>query len=217
MSAPGSTALKAIPDPPAPPPPPRLSTFKRRGGVRNRKSSFLRLRFRCPDQRRQGSHVLLSCPVFNPVWALLPSLHSSFRFSPAAVCHPFIPPLGSAWLSLLPTIHSLPAMRPVPLHDSLSPEGEIVSPVFSPPILVSSAMDHPPPLLSVITHTSRRSFHTLPQCHRSCHTPCPPRWPSGPTLKLFSCSRCQCEKSSLSRGAELAWPFSIPRSSYWSG
>jgi hypothetical protein len=55
---------------------------------------------------------------------------------------------------------------------------------------------------------------TLPRRHHSCPTPCPPCWPLGLTLNLFSCSRCQREKSSLFRGAELVWPLSIPRSSY---
>jgi hypothetical protein len=65
MSAPGSTAMKTIPDPP-PPPPPRLSTFKRRGGVRNRRCSFRWPRSSSPDQRLRHGPDLLSCPVFNP-------------------------------------------------------------------------------------------------------------------------------------------------------
>jgi hypothetical protein len=58
------------------------------------------------------------------------------------------------------------------------------------------------------------SLHVPPRRHHSYHTPCPPRWPPCPSLKLFSCSRWQHEKSSPSREAELAEPFSIPRRNY---
>jgi hypothetical protein len=79
-----------------------------------------------------------------------------------------------------------------------------------------------PPPLGVFRHgsssvtplTSRHSFHAPPRRHHSYHTPYPPRWPPCPSLKLFSYSRWQREKSSVSRNAELAGPFSIPRSSY---
>jgi hypothetical protein len=129
------------------------------------------------------------------MWTLSLSFHPPFRLSPAAACHPFISPLWSAWSSLLLIIHSLLATCPIPLHVSLSPEGE-----FFP---------------SVILLSSRHSFHALITWHEhSCHAPHPPRWPPYMSLKLFSYSRWQREKSSRSRSVELAGPFSIPRSSY---
>jgi hypothetical protein len=90
-------------------------------------------------------------------------------------------------------------------HISFSPKGESVSPVFAPSTWLSSAMDH---------HLSPLSVITLASHHHSCHTPCPPRWPLCPSLKLFGCPRWQREKYPLSRDAELVWPLSIPRSSY---
>jgi hypothetical protein len=59
IGAPGSTTMKTILDPPC------LSTFKQRGGVRNRASNFRRLRLRRPDQRRSGNPILLSHSGFN--------------------------------------------------------------------------------------------------------------------------------------------------------
>ena len=97
MSAPGSTAMETISDPP------HLSTFKRKGGVRNQTSSFPRLRFQCSDQLRQGSHVLLSYPMLNQhgpsschfilpsAFPLLPCvIHSPLLFGPRG--SPFFPP-----------------------------------------------------------------------------------------------------------------------------
>jgi hypothetical protein len=70
-------------------------------------------------------------------------------------------------------------------------------------------------LSSIILLSSCHVFHALiARNHHPRHAPCSPRWPPCPSLKLFSCSRWQREKSSPSREAELAEPFSIPRSSY---
>jgi hypothetical protein len=110
---------------------------------------------------------------------------------------------------------------------------------FSPPtrslpcvLLLSMSASHPKAssflpssslLLYVFRHESSsvillsfcHSFHTLITWHHHPHhAPCPPRWPPYPSLKVFSCSRWQREKSSSSGESELAESFSIPRSSY---
>jgi hypothetical protein len=104
---------------------------------------------------------------------------------------------------LSPTIHSFAAACPVPFHISFSPKGESFSRLL--PIYLDVLHGSSPVTPFVVTLTSR---------HHSYHTPRPPRWPSCPSLKLFSCSRWQREKYSLSRDAELAGLLSIPRSSY---
>jgi hypothetical protein len=163
--------MKTIPDPP------RLSTFKRRGGVRNRISSFLRLRFQRLDQRRQGSHVLLSCPVFNPVWALLPSFHIFLFTFPLLPCVIYpLPLFGPGGPSPFPlSSHRLPRI-PLLFHVSLSPKNESITPHLPP--LPPGLFHHGSSPLSLslcITRLPRLSTCN-PRCHHFYHTPpCPLR------------------------------------------
>jgi hypothetical protein len=72
-----------------------------------------------------------------------------------------------------------------------------------------------PTVSPVVLCTPRHSHHALiVRRHHSCHAPLPPSWPPCPSFKPFSYSRWQHERTSTSRGAELARSSSIPRSSY---
>jgi hypothetical protein len=59
IGAPGSTTLKAIPDPP----PAFLPLSRGGGGSGIRRASSQRPRSKRPDQRRSGDPILLSCSV----------------------------------------------------------------------------------------------------------------------------------------------------------
>jgi hypothetical protein len=197
--------MKTIPDPP------RLSTFKRRGGGGSgiAYAAFRRPRSRRPDQRRSCSPALLSCPVLNQCG---PSPVMSSPFPPFPCCRVSSIHLPSLVHVVLPSSH-----HPlVACHVSRSfPRQPLTRRRihFSrlPPFhLMSSAMNHPPSSFSHLVTSSTPSNPTPP--FLSCAHP--PRWPPCLSLKLFSYSRWQREKSSISRSAELAGPFSIPRSSY---
>jgi hypothetical protein len=202
MSAPGSTAMKTIPDPP------RLSTFKRRGGVRNRRCSFRRPRSSSPDQRLRHGPDLLSCPVFNPHGPA--SRHVIFL--PAFP----LPPCVTVHLSLtlpdgLSLVSSSIYHSPRILFPLCQPFTKLASSIHPLSLHISLMTHVNPPHLShlsssfVILLSSCHPFHALiTRHHHSCHAPHPPRWPPCLSLKLFSCSRWQREKSSLSRDAELA-------------
>jgi hypothetical protein len=165
-----------------------------------------------PDQRRLCSPAPLSCPVLNQCG---PSscrfiLPSAFPLLPCVIHSPLLG--GPAWLSLLPSsTHRLPRVL-LPFHISPSPEGEFVLPSF--PIYLGVFRHGSSPVAPLCHHSHSLPLlpHAPPRCHHSYHTPWP-RWPRL-SLKLFSYSRWQREKSSLSQDAELAWPLSIPRSSY---
>jgi hypothetical protein len=165
-----------------------------------------------PDGHDRGAQIDGSrmAPTLSAVLSLTrmgpPSAMSSFC-PPFPCCRvPLTHPSSLARVAFPSSHHPLIARHASRFfHISLSPEGESVSPVFAPSTWLSPSTGHPllPP--SVVILTSR---------HHSYHTPRPPRWPSRPSLKLFSCSRWQREKYSLSRDAELAGLLSIPRSSY---
>jgi hypothetical protein len=161
--------MKNIPDPP------RLSTFKRRGGGSGIPyAASRRLRSRHPDQWRSCSPTLLSYPVLNRCG---PSsrhfiLPSAFPLLPCVIHSPLLlGPHGSPFFP--PSTHYLPR---VPfLHTSTSrPKASPLAPVFPPPLGVFRHGSS-----SITPFTSRHSYHT----------PCPPRRPPCPSLKLFSCSR----------------------------
>jgi hypothetical protein len=59
ISAPGSTAIKVIPDPRC------LSTFKQRGGSGIMDEAFRRPRSQCPNQRRSPDLIIFSYSVFS--------------------------------------------------------------------------------------------------------------------------------------------------------
>jgi hypothetical protein len=153
------------------PPPPRLSTFKRKGGVRNQTSSFPRLRFQCSDQRRQGSHVLLSYPVLNQrgpsschfilpsAFPLLPCvIHSLLLFGPRGF--PFFPPSAHRLprVPYLSTSVSHPKARSF-LPSSPHPPGYLPPwIIFCRPSLSSLAplatpSTHTPPMSSLLPYT----------------------------------------------------------------
>jgi hypothetical protein len=140
-----------------------------------------------------------------------------FSLPPFPCCRVSSTHLSSVVLVALlsPTIHSFPAACPAPFPHPFLTQRRVRSPVFSPSTWMSSAMVHPlSPSLSSPSLLATPSTRPPPRCHHTYHAPCPPRWPSCPSLKISSYSRWQREKSSGSRSAELAGPLSIPRSSY---
>jgi hypothetical protein len=147
----------------------------------------------------------------------------------AALCLTSVGPPPVISLLLPP----FPCCRVSSIHPLLS--GRVASPSFHHPLIpathpvLSTSVSHPKasPFLPSSSHLPdclpfHESSPVTPLCHHSHFSPSllpyttssPPRWPSCPSLKLFSCSRWQREKYSLSRDAELAGPLSIPRSSY---
>jgi hypothetical protein len=147
--------MKTIPDPP-----PRLSTFKRRGGVRNPICSFRRPRSRRPDQRRSCSPALLSCPVLNQCGPS--SRHfifpSAFPLLPCVIHSPLLfGPRGLTFFS--PSTHYLPR---VPFLSTSASHPKASSFLRLLPFhLMSSAMNRP---LSSFSHlvTLPRPYNPAP-------------------------------------------------------
>jgi hypothetical protein len=171
-----------------------------------------------PDGHDQGARIngARAAPPFSAAQCLT-------SVGPPLVISFFLPPFPCYHVSsihlLLPGPHGLtffsPPTRSLPCVPLLSTSA---SHPKASSLLPSSSL-----LLDVFCHESSsvillsfcHSFHALiTRHHHPRHAPCPPRWSPCPSLKVFSCSRWQCEKSSSSREAELAEPFSIPRSSY---
>jgi hypothetical protein len=152
--------MKAIPDPP-----PRLSTFKRRGGVRNRGCSFRRPRSRSPDQRLRRGPDLLSCLVFNPCGPF--SRHdislSAFPLLPCVTVHPSLTlPYG---LFLVSSSIYHPPRIPFPPCQPSQPATSILPPfllrlhVYSP---AASLASHRSPFVLAVVAPSFRSLTPLP-------------------------------------------------------
>jgi hypothetical protein len=195
-------------------PPPAFLPLSRGGGSEILCAALQRPRSKCPDQRRSCSPALLNCHMINQCG---PSfchfiLPSAFPLLPRVIHSPLLfSPRGSPFF---PSSVHFPPRVPF-LSTSVShPKASLFLPSAPPSTWVPSAMDHPS--VTPLCHHSHFSplLTRVPRCLHSYHTPCPPRWPSYPSLKLFGCARWQREKSSLSQDAELAWPFSVPRSSY---
>jgi hypothetical protein len=129
-------------------------------------------------------------------------MSSSFPpFSCCRVSSIHLPSHWSTWSSLLLIIHLLLAMCPAPFHVSLSPKGEFVISRLPSFLLRSFAMNHP---LSPFSHLATSSMPSQFRPHHSIAVPHFPRWPPRPSFKLFSYSRWQRERSSISQNAELA-------------
>jgi hypothetical protein len=202
MSAPGSTAIKVRSDPP------RLSTFKRRGGVLTSHVQLSDGQDRSTQINAQScSPAPLSCPVFNPCG---PSSHHFTHPLPAIpCCH-----VTLICSSSLVRVASLSVHHPL-IACHASPSFHISSRLKVVPFLLNALLHGPSSVTPLCYHShSSPLLSCAPQCHYTYHAPCPPRWPSCPSLKISSYSRWQREKSSESRSAELAGPLSIPRSSY---
>jgi hypothetical protein len=105
ISAPGSTAMKTIPDPP----PPAFLPLSRGGGSGIPYAAFRRPRSRRPDQRRLNNPALLSCSMFSQRGPLscLVIFQSTFLPLPCVTRppHPF-GPRGSLFFS--PSTRYLP-------------------------------------------------------------------------------------------------------------